>query len=302
MSTATAPHPHSRRESPPRRGRRRTRRRLGHYLEGDPGAVREIVYVPGAGGSILLIDRFAGTHSDPRLVAHLAADESTANARIVCSMYLADPHKGTCRPVDVDDLELVPFATEHMGRTDETPRTTRLLDRNGVAYRICEATADGSFPELRWTRSGDTGQDERLNAVTLRDVVARLQDYEPARTITASVLAMYSDDPRVSTCRLQAELERLTNSTIVLNRGLREAVQRKVARGEMSMSQIAMNCGRTQQDSHGNPSGATSWLARRIGQLPEGSETEPSPWVHTDVLALIARDGLGCSPHEMELG
>ncbi|MEA2356627.1 MAG: hypothetical protein QOD61_2756, partial [Solirubrobacteraceae bacterium] len=26
------------------------------------------------------------------------------------------------------------------------------------------------------------------------------------------------------------------------------------------------------------------------------------PWVHTDVLALIARNGLGLAPHEVELG
>ena len=65
---------------------------------------------------------------------------------------------------------------------------------------------------------------------------------------------------------------------------------------------IAMRCGRVKRDRRGNVSGETSWLARRIGQLPEGGEDQPTPWVHTDTLALIARDGLGLSPREVEPG
>ncbi len=87
----------------------------------------------------------------------------------------------------------------------------------------------------------------------------------------------------------------------MLNRGLREVVQRKLARGELSMSQIAVRCGRVKRDRRGNVSGETSWLARRIGQLPEGGEDAPTPWVHSDVLALIVRQGLGAAPHEVEL-
>jgi len=87
----------------------------------------------------------------------------------------------------------------------------------------------------------------------------------------------------------------------VLNRGLREAVQRKVARGELSMSQIAIRCGRIKHDKKGKQSGETSWLARRIGQLRESGMDRPTPWVHTDVLALIARAGLGIAPREIEL-
>ena len=94
----------------------------------------------------------------------------------------------------------------------------------------------------------------------------------------------------------------MTGSPILLNRGLREVVQRKVARGELSMSEIALRCQRIKRDRRGNISGETSWLARRIGQLPEGGEDTPTPWIHTDVLALIARQGLGASPHEIEVG
>jgi hypothetical protein len=67
------------------------------------------------------------------------------------------------------------------------------------------------------------------------------------------------------------------------------------------MSEIAIRCGRRKWDQRGCESGETSWLARRIGMLPEGGESEPTPWVHSDVLALIACNGLGLAPCEVEL-
>jgi hypothetical protein len=67
------------------------------------------------------------------------------------------------------------------------------------------------------------------------------------------------------------------------------------------MSEIAIRCGRFKRDRSGRRSGETSWLARRIGQMPEGGQARPTPWIHSDTLALIARDGLGLSPHEVEL-
>jgi hypothetical protein len=48
-------------------------------------------------------------------------------------------------------------------------------------------------------------------------------------------------------------------------------------------------------------SGETTWLARRLGIAPSAGESAPTPWVHTDVLALIAREGLRISPREVEL-
>jgi len=68
------------------------------------------------------------------------------------------------------------------------------------------------------------------------------------------------------------------------------------------MSEIATRCGRRKLDANGNHSGETSWLARRIGILPEGGKSTPTPWVSSDVLALIARNGLGIAPREAELG
>ena len=87
----------------------------------------------------------------------------------------------------------------------------------------------------------------------------------------------------------------------MLNRRLREAVQARLARGHLTMSEIAIRCGRCKRDRRGNVSGETSWLARRIGLASEAGRDQPTPWVHSDVLALIARDGLGLSPREVEL-
>jgi len=301
MSTVTPPHPHASQEAERRKDAHRVPSRLGRYTDHRSGATREIVSLPGAGGSRLVIDRDAVTLGDRRLVAHLAADEPPENDRIVTEVYLADENRGNCRPVSAEDLKLTPFASSSPGTDSKASPDTQLVDPDGHVYRIREISEDGSFPELRWTRSsGNPGQEEPV-AVTLREVVARLENYEPTRTITSAALAVHHDDRCLSTCRLRAELERMTTSAIVLNRGLREAVQRKVARGEASMSQIAMRCGRFKQDKRGNQSGETSWLARRIGQLRESGQNGPTPWVHTDVLALIVRDGLGATPREIEL-
>lgn len=120
--------------------------------------------------------------------------------------------------------------------------------------------------------------------------------------MTARALEHQAQDCSVSVVRLRAELERLDASPIVLNRGLREAVRATVERGEMSLSEIAMRCGRVKHDARGNASGESTWLGRRIGELPEPGKREPSRWVHSDVLALIAREGLGIAPALVELG
>jgi hypothetical protein len=70
---------------------------------------------------------------------------------------------------------------------------------------------------------------------------------------------------------------------------------------ELSMCEIAMRCRRLKHDHRGRESGETSWLARRIGVLPESGASAPTPWVHTDVLGFIGRDGLGVAPSEVEV-
>jgi hypothetical protein len=100
---------------------------------------------------------------------------------------------------------------------------------------------------------------------------------------------------------LRGELERVSLSPIVLNRGLREAVERALAGGEVTMSEIAIRCGRLRRGERGAVSGETSWLGRRIGQVGEAGRSQPTPWIHSDVLALIARRGLCLSPNEVEV-
>jgi hypothetical protein len=136
--------------------------------------------------------------------------------------------------------------------------------------------------------------------VSVREAIACLESYEPVRTITRQALELHEGDSAVSIAVLRVELVRIQESPIVLNRVLREAVLAAVERRGLSMSEIAIRCGRVKRDSAGNESGETSWLARRLGLLPEGGRDTPTPWIHTDVLALIARHGLGVSPREVE--
>jgi len=274
----------------------RTASPLGNYIDSETGAFREIARLPIADGSALVVDTLSGTHGDARLLARLAADEPRENAQILCALYLADESKGRCRPLTGADLDAAP--------TPEAPdvcREDELRDEDGIVYRVRRVALDGRFPELRWTRSILADEAERFATVRLREVVARFEDYEPARSITASALAGHRSDGTLSTSCLTSELTRLAESPIVLNRRLREAVQARLARSDLTMSEIAIRCGRCKCDRRGNVSGETSWLARRIGQAPEAGRDQPTPWVHSDVLALIARDGLAVSPNEVEL-
>jgi hypothetical protein len=257
----------------------------------------------GAGESRLVIDRDATTLGDRRLVAHLAADEPQENAALVCDDYLRDPAGRWCRRVTSEDLEVVPFADT--GQIEPDPEATlsptTLTDRQGRTYCLEICSTGMSIPELRWWRRSPATEPTTSEPVSMRETIARLENYEPVRTLTHRALALHRDDPEVSIAVLRAECARMDVSKIVLNRGLRAAVQREVARGQVSMSEIAMRCGQIKHDKKGNESGETSWLARRIGQLAEGGQDGPSPWVHTDVLARIARDGLHATPREIEL-
>jgi hypothetical protein len=118
--------------------------------------------------------------------------------------------------------------------------------------------------------------------------------------LTRRALADREQDGAISVAVLRAEAARVLTSPIVLNRKLRVTALATIERRGLSMSEIAMRCGRIKYDAAGNASGETSWLARRLGILPEGGRRTPTPWIHSDVLALIARDGLGLSPHEVE--
>jgi hypothetical protein len=301
MNTTTAQPPRAGETGPlqTESGARRTRS-LGRYFALDSEQTREVVSLPRPDGSRLVVDYQLGTLSDGRLVAHLSPDEPIENARIVCELYLADDERrGRCRAVTPADFDASRHVTPSPSIGHGPRPASRLQDAAGHVYRISEVQTEGSTPELRWTRSHHPDREDRFDTVTLRDVVGELEAYEPARTLTRDTLARFGEC--VSTRRLREEKQRLADSAIVLNRGLREAVQRELRFGTVTMSDIARRCGRFRNDPPGSSAGEASWVARRIGEMPEGGEDKPCPWVHTDVLALIARDGLGICPREVEL-
>ena len=264
------------------------------------GRLREVLTKPGSGGSVLVIDRDATTHGDRRLVAHLAADEPRINAAVACSDYLSQNRNRRCRRLTPEDLHVAPFAQERP-RQPAGHDGEEVCDEQGNVYRLQPCVEGIAIPDLRWHRVPAPGQTGEAQLVSLRDVVAGLERYRPMRALTARALVEHRADPRLCTATLRAELERLERSPIVLNRGLREAVLVAVEEQEISLSEITIRCGRCKRDERGRVQGDTSWLARRIGLRPEAGRRAPTPWVHSDVLALIAREGLGLSPREVEL-
>jgi hypothetical protein len=255
---------------------------------------RELVILDGANGSRLLVDRREDDGGDPRLIAHLAADEPRGNARLVCTDFLAQRTR-IARPLRPSDFSSPPEGSRDIANTLFRP--IMLNDAHGRRYFL---RTTGNPPELRWHR--DTGRrDGSPHCLSARDVIGALEAYDPVCAVTRAAVERFRADRHVSVATLSVELRRVQSSPIVLNRLLREAVLAAVAEHGISLSAIAMACGRIKRDERGNGSGETSWLARRVGLLPAGPGARPNPWVHSDTLALIARDGLGIAPREVEL-
>jgi hypothetical protein len=278
-------------------------RALARYA-GWNGRAREVITRPGHAGSVLVVDRDATSLGDRRLVAHLAADEPAENAALVCRRYLQDARGGRprCRRLTPEDSRTAPFADDEEDLSDASAANEiEPVDRLARSYRLERVQTGMSIPELRWRRYWHQGADEEPRVVSVRDAIAGLEAYEPVRTLTRRALVRHQGDSAVSSTVLRVELVRLQQSPIVLNRGLRQVVLATIERQGLSMSEIAIRCGRVKRDCNGNESGETSWLARRLGMLPEGGREAPTPWIHSDVLALIARHGLGVSPREVEL-
>jgi hypothetical protein len=319
-STASSPPALARRSghrvsgASPRAGRARSRQRharsahqqqrtLARYTDA-MGRAREVVAQLGHAGSVLVVDSELASRDDRRLVAHLAADEPAENAALECERYLQDAVGGgcRCRLLSDTDLRTAPFAEDVAAcLSPASPGAPALLDEQGRRYRLERLQTGMSIPELRWRCNPPAPAEGEPRSVSVRDVIAQMQGYEPVREITLSALASHREDPEVSITVLGAELRRLLLSPIVLNRGLRERTLETIQREELSLSEIAIRCGRVKRDLKGNVSGETSWLARRLGMLPEGGRETPTPWIHSDVLALIARRGLAVSPREVEL-
>jgi hypothetical protein len=296
--------------APPRRlttrkpmqpGSDQDQRLLSRYTDrrGNP---REVLAQRGAAGSVLVLDRDRVTLGDTRLVAHLAADEPAENAALVCASYLRDMGAAghRCRLVTSKDLHNAPFLEEPETETLTELVSTEPIDRRGRRYRLRALQTSMSIPELRWCRSDSDLAPGAGEPISVREAIAAIEDYQPVQALTVQALSLH-DGVDISTAALRAELARVQRSPIVLNRRLREVVLESVARGELSMSEIAVRCERVKRDRKGNESGETSWLARRLGLVPEGGHSTPTPWIHSDVLALIARRGLGISPREVEL-
>jgi hypothetical protein len=218
----------------------------------------------------------------------------------VCSLYLADEGGRRCRPLTLGDFDAAPLeADEPTSHPEASAGASELVDCDSRAYRLELTSSDGAVRTLRWHRRAR--EDGEGAPITVRDAIGSLESYEPVRTLTSEAIAAHSADPRVSVTLLRGELERVCASPVVLNRGLREAVLAALNDGWLSLSEIAIRCGRVKRNAKGTESGETSWLARRIGMLPSSSEDAPTPWVHTDVLALIARSGLGMAPRDVEV-
>jgi hypothetical protein len=286
------------------RSARRAREVLGRYTDAR-GRAREVLAQAGLHGSVLVVDRAVSGRSDRRLVAHLPADEPAENAALVCAHYLPDASSGrcSCRPLAAEDSRIAPICEdwEESGPAPVAMPDLDPIDPDGRCYRLKALASGLSIPQLRWCEHLSPRPEGRPGALSVRELTARLDAYEPVRTLTARALAHHRGDATVSTTVLRAELERLLESPIVLNRRLRETTLAAIEREGLSLSEIAIRCGRVKRDCRGNESGETSWLARRLGILPEGGRDAPTPWVHSDVLALIARSGLGISPREVEL-
>jgi len=267
---------------------------LGTYRDRE-GRDRAVIACPGVSGSVLVIDQDADTLTDRRLVAHLTADEPAVNAQVVAELYLADRDGRVARALHDRDWTVRPDGREQP-EEPEPPAPGELRDAQERRYRLAAVDHHRHGRQTRWVRRAGR---QRPEPVGLRTVVGALEAYEPALALTRAALdgAPAGHELHI----LGRELDRLIRSSLVLNRALREAVQQRVRSGELSLSCIAARCGRGKRSATGLRIGDTTWLQRRLGALPENGCAEPKPWIHTDVLALIAREGLGVEPREVEL-
>ncbi len=176
------------------------------------GRAREIVSRRGARGSVLVIDCDPLDTSDARLVAHLSADEPTANARIVCGSYLAaEPESRRCRALDpLDELDAPIGAVLGRGPGVLARESPEVRGPTG-AYRLRGVPCAMSIPSLRWTIS-PPGVSSAPLVVSLREAIGALESYEPFREITRAALTRHEDDPAISTTTLRAELGRVLDS------------------------------------------------------------------------------------------
>ena len=170
----------------------------------------------------------------------------------MCEHYLRDTAGHWCRRVTAEDLQVVPLGRQGTRPGSRSGGDTELDRAHRQAGTDIPAGAlhDGmSIPELRWHRRSPTVAGSE--PVGMREAIASLESYEPVRTLTSKALALHRADPEVSTATLRTEQARVERSEIVLNRGLRRAALAAAATQDLSMSEIAMRCGKIRCDAKG---------------------------------------------------
>ena len=251
------------------------------------GIAREVVVLRGARGTTLVVDRERATQRDPRLLGELAREEPIANAKALVADYMRrSPAQRRCAPLT--------GARSHHVAAREPPQLPRqLCGPDGSWYRIAEIGAEpGACGALRWQRTLPATRGARGSVTTLRDVVGALESYGPAIAMSEHAIAA---NPTVDHKVLAGEIKKLRNSTLVLNRRLREAVEAALA-VSMPLCEIAARCGRYRRDCA--ETGEGSWVARRVGIAADGGAT--TPWITSDTLSQIA-EAIGLDPQDVEI-
>ena len=152
-----------------------------------------------------------------------------------------------------------------------------LIAGHGSIYRLKRPGRRHLGPRDPLVARTSNGDDTPAELVTVREVIGRLESYEPVRSLTAGTSLPTEGDRSVSSGVLHAELARLDESSTVLNRGLREAVLVAVKTRGMTLSEIAKRCGRFKRDARGTMSGETSGLVVVSGCRPRAGRTPPRP-------------------------
>ena len=249
-----------------------------------PAGERTVCARRGPQGTVLVLDEDAAM-LDRRLVAHLCADEPASNAALTAQRYLADPRRAARALSDLDWV----LAPEPPPTTPQPDVSETLITASGERFRIVEVAGYGP----RWVHRAPGERGERV--VVVRRVVGELEAYGAVRAMTSTAIAA-SRSPSI----LRRELATVEHSRRVLNRGLRVAVLARVATGELTLSRDRAAL-RTTQARGGHCPGDTAWLRRRIGDTPEAGADRPTPWISSELLGRIARDGLHLAPREVEL-
>ena len=155
---------------------------LGGYRD-LTGRERALIARPGAGGSALVIDQDAGTLADRRLVAHLAADEPAANARIAADLYLGEPDGRFARPLEDRDWLSLPDGRDPP-EEPEPPLAWGAARRTRAPLPPGRRDDHRYGRQTRWLRRGARGRSESGDAAHghrgARDLRARPR-HDPRR-------------------------------------------------------------------------------------------------------------------------